>query len=212
MQSHPTDSTRSTEKPPTDPTRHVGRPRDERAHRLILEATTALVLERGFDGLTIEGVARRAGVAKTTIYRWWKNKVDLLAETCAQDLSRAPLDPTESLQGDLVGLLRQELAVQASPMAHKVLPGLMARMAEDDALRKAFESRFPIAPGACTHKTLERARVRDEVDGTDDAALLREMIAGVVFWRLHVCHLETSETDLQRIAQVLRTGLERESS
>lgn len=212
MNSQPTESNRSTEKSTPDQPRHVGRPRDERAHRLILEATTALVLERGFDGLTIEGVARRAGVAKTTIYRWWKNKVDLLAEACAQELARAPLDPTESLQGDLEGIVRQELAVQASPMAHKVLPGLVARMAEDDVLRKAFQARFPIAPGTCTRTTLERAQDRDEVDDSDDAVLLREMIAGVIFWRLHVCHLETSEADLQRIAQMLRSGLTGKSS
>jgi AcrR family transcriptional regulator len=171
-----------------------------------------LVLERGFDGLTIEGVARRAGVAKTTIYRWWKNKVDLLAEACAQELARAPLAPTSSFHEDLEGILRQELAVQASPMAHKVLPGLVARMAEDDALRKAFQSRFPIAPGTCTRTTLERAQDRGEVEDANDAVLLREMVAGVIFWRRHVCHLETSEDDLRRLAKVLRSGLTRKSS
>jgi AcrR family transcriptional regulator len=205
MQPHGTDTDRGRET--SRGRRHVGRPRDERAHRLILEATTDLVLERGFEGLTIEGVARRAGVAKTTIYRWWKNKVELLAEACAQELSRAPLAEGEDLGTDLRGLIRQELAVQSSPMAAKVLPGLIARMSEDEKLRAAFQSRFPIEPGTCTIHALERSAARGEGARPEDGTLLREILAGVVFWRLHVCGLDTGEAFQDRLAEILRAGL-----
>src|SRR5215813_10239635 len=58
----------------------TGRPRDDAARRAILQATADLLEEVGFDKVSIEGIAGRAGVAKTTIYRWWHNKGVLALE------------------------------------------------------------------------------------------------------------------------------------
>ncbi len=54
--------------------------RSEAARLAILDAAVALFAERGYDHLTIEGIARRAGVGKQTIYRWWSSKGDVIAE------------------------------------------------------------------------------------------------------------------------------------
>ncbi|MDL9936292.1 TetR/AcrR family transcriptional regulator [Gordonia sp. ABSL1-1] len=61
------------------------RRRSERSRRAILDATRALLLERGFESLTIEGVASAAGVGKQTIYRWWRNRTALVADVLAED-------------------------------------------------------------------------------------------------------------------------------
>jgi AcrR family transcriptional regulator len=53
--------------------------RDENARLAVLHAADDLLVERGFGGVTIEGIAARAGVAKQTIYRWWPSKVDMRA-------------------------------------------------------------------------------------------------------------------------------------
>ena len=52
----------------------IGRPRDEAARAAILRSANAILEEKGIGGFTIEAVAARAGVAKTTIYRWWPSK------------------------------------------------------------------------------------------------------------------------------------------
>src|SRR5262245_53637837 len=60
--------------------RQGGRPRDERAHQLILDATLELLWQIGYAAMTIEGVAAHAGVGKTTIYRRWPSKGALVVE------------------------------------------------------------------------------------------------------------------------------------
>ncbi len=60
--------------------RRRGAVRSEAAHRSILEATAALFAEKGYDHLTIEGIAARAHVGKQTIYRWWPSKAEVVAE------------------------------------------------------------------------------------------------------------------------------------
>src|ERR1700749_2182972 len=68
---------------------------NEQARLAVLHAADDLLAERGFAGVTIEGIAARAGVAKQTIYRWWPSKVDVLLDTPINDSQegRAVPDP-----------------------------------------------------------------------------------------------------------------------
>src|SRR6202020_3605153 len=59
--------------------------RNEQARIAVLHAADDLLAERGFAGVTIEGIAARAGVAKQTIYRWWPSKVEVLLDTLIED-------------------------------------------------------------------------------------------------------------------------------
>ena len=68
--------------------------RDENARIAVLHAADDLLVERGFGGVTVEGIAARAGVAKQTIYRWWPSKVDILLDTLIDDASRGLAIPT----------------------------------------------------------------------------------------------------------------------
>jgi AcrR family transcriptional regulator len=85
--------------PPTSPPRGAkGRAphrRDDNARLAVLHAVDDLLVERGLGGVTVEGIAARAGVAKQTIYRWWPSKVDLLIDDAGRalrtdSLPRAP--------------------------------------------------------------------------------------------------------------------------
>src|SRR5438309_2129391 len=85
-----------------------GRPRSEEADRAILGAAVEELVERGLAGVSMESIAARAGVAKTTLYRRWKDKVALCLEAVGR--TKAPLaEPaTGSLRGDLVQLAGQQ--------------------------------------------------------------------------------------------------------
>ncbi|GAA2275517.1 hypothetical protein GCM10010149_17880 [Nonomuraea roseoviolacea subsp. roseoviolacea] len=67
----------------------TGPKRSESIRRAVLHAADDLLVERGFSGVTMEGIAARAGVAKQTIYRWWKSKVDILLDTLADDAEKS---------------------------------------------------------------------------------------------------------------------------
>jgi AcrR family transcriptional regulator len=67
----------------------TGPRRSESVRVAVLHAADDLLVERGFAALTIEGIAQRAGVAKQTIYRWWKSKVDILLDTLTDDAREA---------------------------------------------------------------------------------------------------------------------------
>ena len=82
--------------------------------------------DHSYGGVTIEGVARAAGVAKTTIYRWWNSKAALVYEACFDPELRDALPDTGSLEGDLGALVRQEVERQTGEVASRVLPGLIA--------------------------------------------------------------------------------------
>src|SRR5215475_3701301 len=90
---------------PSGPAARPGRPRSPAADEAILDATVELLGELGFLALTIEAVAARAGVAKTTIYRRWPTKDDLLFDAVAC-IKGPPIDPPgESVRSDLLWML-----------------------------------------------------------------------------------------------------------
>jgi AcrR family transcriptional regulator len=78
-----------------------GRPRSEQAERAIIEASLDLLVEEGFDGMSMEQVAARAGVGKTTIYRRWANKEALIVDAAASLRLPLPELPGRSIREDL---------------------------------------------------------------------------------------------------------------
>ncbi|MCH9020821.1 MAG: helix-turn-helix transcriptional regulator, partial [Proteobacteria bacterium] len=77
-----------------------GRPRDPEADRAILQATIELLAEIGFSAMSIEGVAARSGVAKTTIYRRFDSKLELVLNAMNRSLAIDEIPDTGSLRGD----------------------------------------------------------------------------------------------------------------
>src|ERR671936_344940 len=102
-------------------TRRVGRPRSETARAAILAAAFELASERGPSGLTMEAVAKRAGVSKETLYRWWKSKAEVLLEALAERGEETiPVPDSGSLHTDLLAFMRAT-ARSADPPTRRLL-------------------------------------------------------------------------------------------
>ncbi|MGO4298838.1 TetR/AcrR family transcriptional regulator [Leifsonia sp. RAF41] len=121
-----------------------GAARSEAARLAILDATAALFAERGYDHLSIEGIAARAGVGKQTVYRWWSGKSELISE-CLLEGKLLPdhfvVADTGDLRTDLVAWLREVVAVLESPAGEGLFRSLIAAAtANEDVGRRLRES------------------------------------------------------------------------
>lgn len=122
------------------------RRRSERSRTAIVTATRELLLERGFDGLSIEAVAARAGVGKQTIYRWWPSKGAVLFDAflaLSEDAHGDPsLPDTGDLEADLKHVLRATVAELNDPRYAEPMRALHAAIATDPDLAAEYERRL----------------------------------------------------------------------
>ncbi len=131
---------------PAGPRASPPRRRSEKSRTAIVTATRELLLERGFDGLTIEAVAARAGVGKQTIYRWWPSRPALVADVMLEDADRllASVNHTDDLPGDLVGWVGKLVASLTTARGSAMLRTLtVACMEHEDTavrLRAGFSA------------------------------------------------------------------------
>lgn len=154
----------------------------------VTEAIRAAVFEElaavGYARMSIEGIARRAGVGKTAVYRRWRSKLhlvlDLVSAIAVQGL---PTPDSGSLEGDLRLLYEVSSRALRHPAVSQVLPDLQAEAARNpdiaEALRKALrEGQDGVAKGVVT-----AAQERGEVRSGADHALALDLISGPLYWR-----------------------------
>jgi AcrR family transcriptional regulator len=162
-----------------------GRPRTPRTEQAILEAARELLAEGGVRDLTIEGVAARAGVAKTTIYRRWRSKHELaLAVLIAigDDMPAAP--ELGDTRAELVALVEAAIATFGSTLMGRVLQGIVSDLAADRALAEAFRARTVAVRQAEGRRVVERGIARGELRPGTDPELVYELLFGPVYYRL----------------------------
>jgi AcrR family transcriptional regulator len=185
-----------------------GRPRSERAHQAILEATNQLLEERGFSDLTMDEVAQRAGVSKPTIYRRWPTKGTLVFEAFSADFrNRQPLPDTGTLRGDLLGALRAWIRVVKGTVTGRTLRGLIAEVQRDPELAELWRERF-LAPVRAQHRTLvERAVLRGEVAPDADPDIVLDLLYGPAYHRLLQSHLPLSDRFARAVVDTVVAGV-----
>jgi AcrR family transcriptional regulator len=120
------------------PARGRGRPRSEEADRAILAATLKMVAAHGVTATTIEGIAAEAGVGKTTIYRRWQSKNDLIVAAVAEMAPRGDPPDTGTLYGDLKALAELQRQRLAGTGLLTVAPRVLAESMNDPELHQGF--------------------------------------------------------------------------
>ncbi|MFC6578877.1 TetR/AcrR family transcriptional regulator [Planomonospora parontospora] len=154
-----------------------------RREQEIFSATLGLLAEKGYEGLTVEGVAERSGVNKTTIYRWWPSKAALLAAALVE-ADVLTLDPpdTGSLRGDLEALVGQVAALLTRPPAADVAVAALGAAVHHpelaDVARRFFADRL-----AREERVFERAGRRGELADGADPMMIMDLLGGAVWLR-----------------------------
>ena len=159
-------------------------PRVSRSRARILAATVDELTERGWTGLTIEGVAARAGVGKATIYRHFDGKPALVAEAIDEHLSELAVPDTGSLRGDLLAVLHE--LVRRSRASGASLFTVLVDAAERDAELAAHRHAFVRARRRPLVCALQAGIARGELPPSTDVDLLADLLAAPLFYRRFV--------------------------
>ncbi|MFF0545105.1 TetR/AcrR family transcriptional regulator [Nocardia thailandica] len=172
----------------------------------IFAATLALVTDKGYDGLTVEAVAARAGVNKTTLYRWWPSKDALLAAALVRSpLLAFTLPDTGSLRGDLRALAEGIVGLLTGPDSAAVIGPVLAAAPRRPELaelgRAFFADRL-----ARERPIFDRAVERGELAAGTDPETVMDLLAGAIWLRLLLRGRELGAGDLERILDTLLHG------
>ena len=148
-----------------------GRPRDPARHRAVLAATAELLVEGGYEALTLAAVARRAGVGRPLLYQWWGSKAALVQEVLFRHGPGAVREVPEGAPfvETFTAMVRDMVAVYSLPEYRRGMPGLIADMVADAGLQEDAERRF-IAPVRARYaevfaRAIESGEIRPDADG-----------------------------------------------
>ncbi|MFD8807891.1 TetR/AcrR family transcriptional regulator [Streptomyces sp. NPDC059597] len=196
------------------PAGRTGRPRSAAADAAILAATREALVELGWSRLTLGDVATRAGVAKTTLYRRWSGKNELVVDAIAELFNELEVPDRGSLGADIEGVVLQFAAILARPEARNGLIAVVAEATRDDALRERIRHSIVGRQKHLVVTGRERARERGELPPESDPEaacraidLIFDIVAGTVVHRMLVS-AEPADTEwVRRFIAVLLTGI-----
>jgi AcrR family transcriptional regulator len=171
----------------------------------ILDATIDLLGSRGYAELRIDDVAARAGVNKTSVYRRWPAKSDLVtAALQALAEQEGPAPDTGSLREDLLAMMRESRSSMTSSAGAGVVRALMvADDPEVTEIARAIWDRYYATPSP----VFERAMARGELPCGTDTALVRELIVAPLLHRLFVLREPVDDAFLVRVADSVLHGI-----
>jgi AcrR family transcriptional regulator len=182
--------------------RALGRPRSVEADQAIRLAAVELFGEHGFEGLSVDEVAARAGVSKATIYRRYPSKVDLVVEaaSCLADDTAVHVD-TGTLQGDLRGYARG-MVRKLKGTVGRIMPVMVFETRRYPELAEGYR-RFIDERRARMRETLQLAVDRGELPADADIDLMGAMIVGPIFHRLLVSQEPLTDAFADKLADAV---------
>jgi AcrR family transcriptional regulator len=178
----------------------VGRPRDSRLDAAIVDATVALLEERGYSGLSLAAVAERAETTTAAIYRRWSSKSELVSQAVFRTGGDDVVADTGDLAADLETMVRWSVDKIYRPAALAAIAGLLS---EPRAERRARASEAATASRLVTER-LERAKAAGELRADIDTSVLTALIDGPV---LHAALSGLTGVDDAWISELVRVVL-----
>jgi AcrR family transcriptional regulator len=185
-----------------------GRPRSAEADRAILATALRLLVEQGYDRLSIDGVAAAAGVGKPTIYRRYATKRDLVIAAVSSLAAEMPEPPdTGDLRADLFTFLRQTFEVFRSGVGFAMMGTVLVKEREDPELLQRFREAVLLPRLEMVARLLRRGIARGTLRPDFPVEVAIQMAGGAVFAR-HVAGQPEDEAWMRVVIDTLWTGIE----
>ena len=189
-----------------DKKRSPGRPRSEPARQAILAVAMELLLDQGLNAMSMDEVARRAGVSKATIYRWWPSKERLALDALAAEWAASGSTPdrdTGTLRGDLLILFRPWIRqLNRRPYA-RVVAGLVAAAQADAEFADLYRQQFVRPRRNASRDLLVRARDRGQIAADTDLEVALDLLYGPIYHRLLHGHAPLTERFAQHVIEAV---------
>ena len=175
----------------------------------ITEAIFAELAETGYARLSMEAVARRAGVGKAALYRRWPSKQEMLTElirTAVED-TLPPAPATGALRTDLRELLGTMRSQLANPLVRAIGPGLLAEARHTSALDDVLRTSVAAPRRAAGHAMLRAAIDRGELPARLDLELAADLLIAPLGFRVMIMDGDSGDAYLDTLAAVIEAAL-----
>ena len=161
--------------------------RTERSKQAILDATREMLAEEGgLRALTVEAVAARSGVAKTTIYRRWRDKWELALDAVMIDMLPRYEDPVDvgDTRKELLTFVNSVVKTLAAKPYGPAMQGLVSEIATDPELARVYREHVVEPRWQQLSQVIDRGIERGDLRRDTDVRLVHELLIGPIFYRL----------------------------
>lgn len=183
----------------------TGRARNPRTHQAILDAAVELLAEIGYQELSIERVAARAGVGKATIYRWWNSKSALVIEAMQHGMPLAPPphtgDPRTDLRATIMAAAHTFAASPAGPTVRALAADIPRDPATAQQLRQFLRPRRDAA-----REVLHQAAAVGRLPADVDIETVIDLFVGSIFYRKMVRGVEIDDAMIEQLVSLILDG------
>lgn len=161
-----------------------GRPRSVESNQAILQATLDLLGEVGFDSMSIDAIATRAGVGKTTIYRRYRSKEELVADAIESVREEIVIPDTNNLWGDIDTLIKSAAQMTLSPLGRQTIAMIISTASSNPEFAQIYWTKYLQPRRQAFAIVLERAKIRGEIQGDIDPDLVFDTMSGIMLYSL----------------------------
>jgi AcrR family transcriptional regulator len=190
--------------------KRIGRPRSEESRAAILATTWELLQTNCVKHLSIELIAREAGVGKTTIYRWWPNKVAVVMDALIAKLVPETSFPEKETVTASVTAQMQSLITAFSGIYGRIIGQIIAEGQACADTLASYREQFLYPRREVAKAVIQKGIDQGEFDPTLDPELAIDILYGAIYFRLLVGHLpldaDFAEQLPQRVLKVLQVG------
>ncbi|MBN3910375.1 MAG: TetR/AcrR family transcriptional regulator [Nostoc sp. NMS1] len=185
-----------------------GRPRSIHADQAILQATLDLLADVGYQSMSIEAIASRAGVGKTTIYRRYTSKEELVADAIESLRDDLAIPDTGSFWGDMDILIENAAKKIDSPLGRQTLALIISTASSNPQFAEVYWTKYTKLRREAFSKVLERAQSRGEIHKDADVDLIIDLVSGSLYYALiFKPTTEPVEAYMRRTVNLLMKGV-----
>jgi AcrR family transcriptional regulator len=150
----------------------------------MLRATLELLAEVGFNAMSMDAISARAGVGKTTIYRRYSSKEELMADAIESMREEIVIPDTGNLQGDIDALIKNAAQITLSPLGRQTIAMIISSASSNTQFAQIYWTKY-LQPRRKTFAiVLERAKARNEIPIDLDSDLVFDMMSGIMLYAL----------------------------